>query len=173
MPSRIYNTTTRLFGTTGRAALLFGRQSIVAARTGPRQGTRQRPERAYPEQPPDWRGTLPEWAIFWAHLRIGLKEDEDFQFVPRLGQVMGNVKAVQVDFMELDLNIAIDIQGLFWHYGFSAAKQYSDSETRIRIESVGITYIAIDEDDALRDPVYYLREARQSRDHSRAARGVV
>ena len=116
---------------------------------------------------------MPEWAIFWAHLQIGLRENEDFEYVPRLGVTTGTVKGVQVDFLEWDLDIAIDVQGLFWHYGFSAAKQESDQETRIRVEAFGLTYVAIDEDDALRDPIYYLREARQGRDHSRAARGVV
>lgn len=172
MPSKV-NTTTQLYGTQARAERIFGRQSYVPARTGGRAGTRQAPEQKYPPMPATWRGTLPEWAIFWAHLTLKLKEGEDFEYVPRLGNVLGNVKGVQVDFMELDLNTAIDIQGLFWHYGFNGAKQHADVETRIRVESVGIIYIAIDEDDALRDPRYYLIEARHGRDHSRAARGVV
>lgn len=159
-------------GSGRRVRQLTGRVGYIPARTGRRRGTQPR-EEIYPQPPVTWRGTLPEWAIFWAHLQLGLREGEDFEYVPRIERAQGNVKGTQVDFMEFDLNIAIDIQGLFWHYGFSAAQQYADAETRIRIESVGITYIAIDEDDALRDPIYYLREARQGRDYSRAARGVV
>jgi hypothetical protein len=117
-------------------------------------------------------GTLPEWAIYWAHGQLRLREDEDFQYIPRLGATTGNDKGAQVDFLELDINVAINIQGLFWHYGMGALKQFSDLEQRIRIEATGTTYIAIDEDHALADPVFYLREARLGRDYSLMANGV-
>jgi hypothetical protein len=165
--------TIRSYGSLTRARQIFARQNYTPARTGGRQGTRLAKEQLFPDPPDTWRGTRPEWAIFWAHLFLRLKEGEDFEYIPRLGNVQGNVKGVQVDFMEYDLNIAIDIQGIFWHYTISAIKQFNDIQTREHVEGIGITYIAIDEDDALRDPIYYLREARKSIDHSRAARGVV
>lgn len=171
MPSPTH--TIASFGSFANVRKLYGRQGRFSARTGARAGTRIPKEQLYPDPPDSWRGTLPEWACFSAHLSLGLRENEDFEYVPRLGNVLGNVKGVQVDFMELDVNVAIDIQGIFWHYGLSSLKQFADHVTREHVEGVGITYVAIDEDDILRSPIYYLQEARRGRDHSRAARGIV
>jgi len=120
-----------------------------------------------PNPPPTWKGTLPEWAIFWAHLQIGRKPDEDFVYLYKIEQAPNGI-----DFFELDLNIGIEIQGLYWHYAFGAAAEVNDLERRSRIESVGIQLIMIDEDDALKDPVFYLQEALQGRDHSMASQGA-
>lgn len=165
--------TLRTGGTLKRAFRdLIGRSGYVPLRTGRRGGTFEQVER-FPNPPANWGGTLPEWAIYWAHLRLGLKENEDFEYLQRLRYVGGTIKGVQVDFLELDLPIAIDIQGVFFHYGFGQSKITADQETRSRVEAVGLTYIAIDEEDAINDPIFYLKEARLGKEHSRIARGVV
>ncbi len=156
-----------------KAALkgLAGKRGYRPIRTGRRALTTEVKE-SFPQPPASWTGTLPEWAIYWAHLQLGLKVDQDFEYIPRLQRVMGAQKGLQVDFLELDLPIAIDINGLFWHYGFGAAKIVADLETRARVESIGLTYVVIDEDDAIADPIFYLREARLGREHSRVASGL-
>jgi very-short-patch-repair endonuclease len=80
----------------------------------------------------------------------------------------------QIDFREYDVNILIEIQGLFWHYqGLDGFKVANDLDRKATIESLGYTLIYIDEDNANTDPVYYLREARAGRDWSRSARGAI
>lgn len=163
MPGATYRMHTR----TARSALreLIGRSHYVPLRTGRRAGTGASKD-PWLEQPPTWKGTLPEWAIQWAHLRMGFKDGQDFAYQY---PVLGN----PVDFFEFDLQIAIQVQGLYWHYGFGAAKQQLDFEQKIRIEATGITVIAIDEDDALDNPIFYLAEARQGKDHSLRMSGAV
>jgi very-short-patch-repair endonuclease len=141
------------------------RKNFAPVVTGARQGTRTSKD---PWLVPSatWRGTLPEWAIYWAHLQLKLKENEDFTY-----QFQFSLAPNGVDFFELDLQIAIEIQGLYWHYGLGAAKQDSDLERKARIEAFGIQVVGIDEDDALRDPLYYLKEARVGHDHSRGTMG--
>src|SRR5262249_49332009 len=52
-----------------------------AFRTGRRSGLAD-PDKnqPFPDPPMSWLGTLPEWAIYWAHLSLGRKPDEDFQY---------------------------------------------------------------------------------------------
>jgi hypothetical protein len=119
----------------------------------------------FPDPPDTWMGTLPEWAIFWAHGVLGRKEYQDFQFQYSFdGQTI-------FDFFEFDERIAIEVMGLYWHYEFQDNNIANDILRKIRVESVGMTLIFVDEDHALTDPVFYLREALAQRDHSRAATG--
>jgi hypothetical protein len=138
----------------------------MPVRTGRRPGVVTGTADPFPEPPEDWLGTRPEWAIFWAHSVLKRKPFEDFQYID-------HIAGIQVDFLEFDLNIALNIQGLFWHYFFSGAKQGEDIITKSQIESTGTILINIDEDHCLADPVYYLRQALQGIDHSRSARGSV
>jgi hypothetical protein len=153
------------FGRT-RSDLGGGKRKYTPIRTGRSQGTVGQ-TKAYPDRPGWWTGSLPEWAIYWAHTDVlHRKEHEDFEYIFQL-----DASPNGIDFFEYPEQIGIEIQGLYWHYGQGGFKISSDIERKIRIESTGIILIYIDEDDALRDPVYYLREALQTRDHSRAARG--
>lgn len=120
----------------------------------------------FPDPPATWMGTLPEWAIYWAHGALGRKEFQDFQYQYSFDG------ATIFDFFEFMERIAIEVQGLYWHYEFQGNNIANDILRKIRVESVGMTLIFIDEDHALTDPVYYLREALAERDHSRAARGT-
>jgi hypothetical protein len=141
------------------------KNSAVPVRTGRRQGITSSSARPFPEPGPDWLGTLPEWAIDWAHHVLGKKPGEDYQYI-------SYVAGIQVDFEEYDLQLVLNIQGLYWHYEFAGGKQIEDRATRAIIEATGITLINIDEDNALADPVYYLKEALAGRDHSLQARGI-
>ena len=139
--------------------------NTVTFRTGRRAGLSSDTEQPFPDPPPTWLGTLPEWAIYWAHLVLGRKEGQDFayQFMIDPGMI--------VDFYEYDLNIVIEVQGLYWHYGQGGYKIGTDLERKINAEARGFQLIYIDEDDALESPIYYVREALLGRDHSRVTRG--
>jgi hypothetical protein len=133
-----------------------------ARRGGIQADTQTQP---FPDPPDTWTGTLPEWAIYWAHTVLGRKEFQDFQYQYTLDG------AHFYDFYEFLERIAIEVQGLYWHYEFEHKAVVNDQALKVRTEALGLTLIFIDEDHALADPVFYLREALAERDHSRAAKG--
>jgi very-short-patch-repair endonuclease len=138
-----------------------------AFRTGrrTRSGIGPTKDQPFPDPPSTWTGTLPEWAIYWAHLAIGRKPFQDFQYQYSFD---GNKR---FDFFDFAERVAIEVEGLYWHYMFQKAQSVNDQLRKIQAESVGYTLIFIDEDHALANPVFYLREALAERDHSRAATG--
>jgi hypothetical protein len=77
-----------------------------------------------------------------------------------------------LDFEEYDLNprLGVNVQGIHWHYEVGSGTIARDQLQRLQLANRGIQLIWIDEDDALRDPVYYLEQARMYIDHSRGAR---
>lgn len=127
--------------------------------------------------PPGWwlakypSGTKPEWAIFWALLRLGLKEDEDF-FVHAALPGVGRSFWSQVDFLVPPYQVGIEVQGTFWHYGLGSERQQRDILRIAYFAERGLRIVFIDEDDALRDPIYYTREALAGNDHSKLRRGT-
>jgi hypothetical protein len=139
----------------------------AAFRTGRRRGTgvASVDTQPFPNPPDTWMGTLPEWAIYWAHLALGRKPFQDFQYL------YYNFLGQQWDFYEFVEQIAIEVQGLYWHYEFQSNQAQNDQLRRIQASAIGVTLIAIDEDMALADPIFYLREALAERDHSRGASG--
>jgi len=147
---------------------LFGRKGYFPAKRGPSRATYPFAQR--PSQAPAGF-TLPEWNVFLAHETLKLKEHQDFDrqwWVGAIGQ-----QAARVDFMEHDVQVAIEIQGLFYHYiGFDGMQVQNDMQRKINLEGHGLTVVFIDEDDANADPVYYLAEARAGQDHSRVGRGL-
>lgn len=143
-----------------------GQKLKIPIRTGRRRGVSTGLADPFPPAPLTWAGTLPEWAIYWAHSVIKREVETDFAYIYDLA-------GVEVDFYEFDLTLAIQVQGLYWHYEFSGGDTIQDLEERIRIESTGVQVINIDEDAALSDPVYFLREALEGRDHSLTGRGVI
>lgn len=153
----------------------FGRRSgYVPVRTGQRRGSSSASTQPFPDPPDTWLGSLPEWAIFWAHGPLGLREGLDFDYLFYYGDpgVIDVTEAAQFDFYEYDVHVAIEIQGIFWHYEFGGKRKLqADAERKVRAESVGVTLIYIDEDDALADPIHFLQLARSGVDRSRIARG--
>lgn len=151
---------------------LFGRKAYFSVRTGRRQGTYR--QSLFPPKPPDFQGTLPEWNILLAHWQLGLKEDVQFVYLWNAANPNSETRRTQIDFMELDINLGIQIQGFFFHYvGFDGWVIQNDQEKRADLEALGLPIVAIDEEDANADPVYYLRAAREGRDLSRYGRGLV
>ena len=117
------------------------------------------------ETPLDWPGTRPEYAIQWALIR--LKIGFEFQS-SKLGGRQERGGAI-LDFFLPEYNLAINIQSFYWHYGRPGAIA-SDLLQREALEGMGIKVIWIDEDDALRAPLYYTQEALKGNDFSKMVR---
>jgi very-short-patch-repair endonuclease len=145
---------------------LTGRGGYVPIRTGRRAGGQVNTQ-PFPDPPLTWTGTLPEWAIYWAFTALGMKEHEAFEY-----QYYTPATPNGVDFFYYDQNLVIEIYGIYWHYMQGGFKRESDLEREFRLEALGYEYVVIDEDDAIANPIYFLREALAGRDHSRLARGV-
>jgi hypothetical protein len=150
----------------------FGRQKYFAVFAGVRRGVLV--DAKPPLPPPYWLGTRPEWSIFWAHMVMGFQEHREFEYKYNLTAVFAVSGKTQIDFYERDVQVLIEIQGLFWHYvGLDGFKIFNDLDRKQAVEGLGHTLVYIDEDHANTDPVFYLREARAGRDHSRAARHAI
>jgi very-short-patch-repair endonuclease len=159
--------TSRVYRGGGVARINESRVGYVPIKTGRRAGGQVK-DQAFPDPPDTWKGTLPEWAIFWAFNAIGMKEHQAFEY-----QYFTEVTPNGVDFYVYDQNLIIEIFGIYWHYQLGGFKIQTDLERQIRLEAMGFEYTVIDEDDALRAPIWILREALAGRDHSRLARGAV
>jgi hypothetical protein len=146
---------------------LVGRKHYIPTRTGPRKGVKLPTASPYPMPPAGWPGTEPEWAIYWAHLEMGLKPQQDFIY---LADSPGT-DSIQVDFLELAIPVAIQVQGEFWHYEFFRRPRARDIQERATLEQRGYTVVWIDEGDAKADPVFFTQEALRGRDHSKGAMG--
>jgi len=118
-------------------------------------------------------GSEPEIAVFNALLRLGKKPFVDFEFQTSLfgGRISKGGRVV--DFQMIDPpDLALNVQGVYFHYEKGSAIRQSDIRTRAFMASQGITLIFLDGDDVLEDAVYYVREALQYRDHSRLGAGA-
>lgn len=121
------------------------------------------------DPPPEFTGTRPEWAIWWALEKLGKLPGEDFSYEARQPGVGASGQA-QVDFLIHSVSIAIEVQGRFWHYGQGSKKVTNDILRVSEFARQGIKVIFIDEPDALSDPIYYVKEALEGNDHSHVNR---
>jgi hypothetical protein len=111
--------------------------------------------------------TKPEWYVNWGLIRNGKKNHIDYNYRGEVRFLSSLATATQLDFTMIDgSQIAFEVQGLHWHYELGFNKIAQDRVRRTELVASGWVVIQIDEDDALRDPVYYVREALAGRDHS-------
>lgn len=154
----------------------WGRTEVTIFPRGSEVAERFRVGEPAGDPPIWWReqfpgGTKPEWAIYWALLQLGLKPEEDFIVHAVLPGVMRSFYS-QIDFLLPDFQIGIEIQGIYWHYTLGSKRQERDVFRFAYFAQRGIRVVFIDEDDALRDPIYYAKEALAGRDHSKLVRRV-
>lgn len=115
--------------------------------------------------------TKPEWAIYWALTRLGKKPGIDFNYRGEVTLRSSLATAAQLDFTILDgSQIAIEVEGIYWHYAQGTTKVVGDVFRATELAQAGWNVIFIDEDDALRNPIYYVSEALVGRDHSYAVK---
>ena len=124
------------------------------------------------EAPPGWAGSLPEYIAYTTFTSIGLRPGQDFIYQsPLLGGRMDKGGFV-LDFMFTNPpDLAVNVQGVYYHYEFGVETRARDTLARISLAGQNITLIFIDDDDLLGDPTYYCREALNYRDHSRLGGG--
>lgn len=148
-----------------RAPSGWGQVNIGTRTRGhPMAGGLKRPEPA--GDPPDWwTGTRPEWAVYWGLQKNGLQDGLDFTYQARLPGVGAGYYS-QVDFLVDTYSIGIEVQGKFWHYGQGQQKIATDLFREQLFAGQGIKIVFIDEQDALEDPTYFVREALEGEDHS-------
>lgn len=122
--------------------------------------------------PPDWEGSLPEYVAFVELTRQGKVPGIDFSYQSPLlgGRLTKGGVVLDFEFTNPP-DLAINIQGVYYHYEFGVEQKAVDIMARAMMAGQGITLIFVDEDDLLRDPPYYIREALNYRDHSRMSRG--
>ena len=124
------------------------------------------------EVPAGWQGSLPEYVAYTTFASIGLRPGQDFIYQsPLLGGRIDKGGLV-LDFLFNDPpDLAVNVQGVYYHYEFGVETKARDIIAREGAVGRGLTLIFIDEDDLLRDPEYYCREALRYRDHSRLGGG--
>ena len=119
------------------------------------------------------QATTPERLVLVELERLGLIEGVDFTFqTSRLGG-RPDKGGLVIDFLFSNPpNLAISVQGRYWHYEQGGQAQGRDLIMREIMEGQGVTVIFIDEDDLNDDAAFYVREALQFVDHSRVTRGL-
>ena len=113
------------------------------------------------------QGSAPEILVFGELRRRGLQPGVDFD--TQVGFGPSNEKGSNVpDFVfHNPPGLAINIQGVWIHYGQGSDKIAADRLLRAQLAGQGITLIFIDADDIEDNVRYYVGEALQFRDHSR------
>ena len=121
-----------------------------------------------PEMPPSWEGSKPEWITFVVLQQLGKVLDTDFTYQsPLMGGRLDKGGAV-IDFLFRNPpDLAINVQGNYYHYGMGVETKTKDVLARVQLATQGIILIFIDEDHLEDNPTYYIREALRYRDHSR------
>ena len=121
---------------------------------------RARAQQPWLNPPTHWAGSLPEWALYWAHLRLGLRDGIEFTYqAPALG---GRTQAggAVIDFMENDVGIAIRVQGLHFHDYAGGDRRSFDILQQLSLEQSGIRVIDLRDDTILQSPIGSLKNAR-------------
>ena len=115
-----------------------------------------------------WVGSGPEYLCWQALLKLGLKPDIDFSYQSQLAGGRQTRGGRVVDFEIYNPpNIAINVQGLFFHYEKGTAVRQSDILTREYLATLGIQLIFIDEDDLIEDARSIVADALAGIDRSR------
>ena len=124
------------------------------------------------EAPPGWQGSLPEYIAYTTFESFGLVPGEDFTYQSKVMGGRMDKGGLVLDFEFTNPpDLAVNIQGVYYHYEFGVEIRGRDIMARQAAVASGLTLIFIDEDDILTDARYYCREALRYRDHSRMAGG--
>jgi hypothetical protein len=127
---------------------------------------------AIPQVPADWIGSVPEFLCYQALSRLGKRDGLDFTFQSPLMGGRLQKGGVVIDFLFSDPpDLAINVQGIYFHYGMGPEVRGRDIMAREQLASQGLRLIFIDEDDLMEDARYYVSQALEYRDHSRLSKG--
>ena len=122
--------------------------------------------------PADWVGSIPEYVAYQTFVKLGLEPGLDFTYQsPLMGGRLDKGGFV-IDFLFTEPpDLAVNVQGVYYHYEFGVEARARDIMARAALAGQNITLVFIDDDDLLRDPTYYCREALNYQDHSRLGGG--
>jgi hypothetical protein len=122
--------------------------------------------------PSNWEGSVPEYIAYQAFVRLGKQPGQDFTYQsPVMGGRMDKGGFV-IDFLFTDPpDLAVNVQGVYYHYEFGVEAKARDVIARASMAGQNLTLIFIDDEDLMKDPMYYCREALNYRDHSRLGGG--
>ena len=122
--------------------------------------------------PSTWEGSVPEYIAYKTFVELGLEPGQDFTYQsPLLGGRLDKGGFV-IDFIFQEPPfLAVNVQGVYYHYEFGVEAKARDVMARASLAGQNITLIFIDDDDLMRDPRFYCREALNYRDHSRLGGG--
>tara|TARA_Y100000310_G_scaffold18838_1_gene18478 strand:- start:327 stop:722 length:396 start_codon:yes stop_codon:yes gene_type:complete len=122
--------------------------------------------------PSNWEGSIPEYVAYQTFVRLGKEPGQDFTYQsPLLGGRLDKGGFV-IDFLFTDPpDLAVNVQGVYYHYEFGVEVKARDIMARAGLAGQNLTLIFIDDEDLLKDPMYYCREALNYRDHSRLGGG--
>jgi hypothetical protein len=115
-----------------------------------------------------WAGSGPEYLCWKALLSLGLRSEVDFQYQNQMAGGRLDKGGRVIDFMIFNPpNIAINVQGVFYHYEKGSAVRQSDILTREYLATMGIKLIFVDEDDLIDDAKAIVADALAGIDRSR------
>ena len=122
-------------------------------------------EATQPAPPTDWPGSKPEFYVYQALIKLGYKEGLDFTYQSALAGGRLEYGGAILDFVVPSLRLGINVQSVYYHYADPEARR-RDAMVRVMAAGQGLRLVYIDEDDILRDPLFYTKEALAFRDHS-------
>ena len=123
--------------------------------------------------PSDWPGSVPEFMVYRSLINTFNKiPGLDFSYQnERMGGRLDKGGLILDFIFSNPPDLAINIQGEYYHYGMGATFIQNDIIVRQQMAADGINLIFIDESDILEDVDYYLREAFNYKDHSQIGGG--
>ena len=122
--------------------------------------------------PSNWEGSLPEYVAYQTFIELGLEPGQDFTYQSPLMGGRLDKGGVIIDFMFSEPpDLAVNVQGVYYHYEFGVESKARDMMARASLAGQNIMLIFIDDDDLMRDRMYYCREALNYQDHSRLGGG--
>ena len=122
--------------------------------------------------PSDWPGSLPEWIFYSSLGQLGYTHGSDFQYQVAVWGASLDKGGATVDFWFTNPpQLAVNVQGVYYHYELGAETKARDILLRIGLASQGRTLIFVDEDDLLQDPLGITRDALNFQDKSRLGGG--
>ena len=125
-----------------------------------------------PTVPAGWEGSVPEYLAYEAFVRAGKVPGIDFTYQSPMSGCRMDKGGQVIDFMfNNPPNLAVKIQGVYYHYHFGVETLARDKMQREQLLGSGISVIFIDEDGLMEDPDYYVKEALDFKDHSRLGPG--
>ena len=121
--------------------------------------------------PDSFPGSLPEYLTFITLQEFGKVPDVDFFFQSSFQGGRLERGGLVIDFIFADPpDLAINIQGEFFHYLQGQSTIARDVIAREQLAAEGITLIFIDAEDVELDRRFYVSQALNFRDHSRLSR---